>query len=72
MNRRTFIQSSSGAVAGLAMTGVMAGTQRAAAKDLVNDRVRVCVAGVGGRGQWAVAYVRSARHRGCEVRVRHR
>ena len=50
MDRRTFIQSSSGAVAGLAMTGVLAGAGRAAAKDLINDRVRVCVAGVGGRG----------------------
>src|SRR5262245_7423931 len=50
MNRRHFIQSSSGVVAGLVMSGVVAQSRRAAAKNLANDRITVMVGGVGGRG----------------------
>jgi predicted dehydrogenase len=50
MNRRSFLQSTSGAVAGLAISGALAGAKRAAGKNLANDRITVCVAGIGGRG----------------------
>src|SRR5688572_6037545 len=49
MNRRSFLQSSS-AVAAAAVTGALARTRRAAAKDLVNGQITVMVAGIGGRG----------------------